>query len=97
MAANTPSVERATHQTQAGTDVDVVTFSYPGRTLCITNRGDVDLYWTYSSTSTPDDPTVGGADCYVVPAGAVRFFDQPAGFRVVKLIGTGMVYSAEVY
>jgi len=98
MAAQNWSVARSKSATQAGAFVDTVTFSYGGDTLQIINRGSVDIYWTYSSTSPAAVPTVGGDDCYLLPAGQSVSMQSAAGrVNQVALIGTGMVYTVQVF
>lgn len=100
MAANNKSVVKAAHLTQAGAStVDTVSFSRLGSNLMLTNRGAGDIYWCFASSGTAPTPTVGGDDCYVLPAGMQVAYDMDGGqIAQVKLISSAaMSYSAEVY
>jgi hypothetical protein len=94
MAANTPSVAKSTAQTQAGSFVDVVTFSYVGDLLWCDNRSStVNIWITYSRNSDPAATPSAGADgALYVPAGSFRSW--PVGKVVsVKLFGDAVAMS----
>ena len=72
----------------AADTVDTVTFDADMRAVRVSNDGDASLYYTCDGTV----PTVGGAKCYYVPAGAVSTEQPPtSGATVVKLIADDAV------
>jgi hypothetical protein len=76
------------HGTLVATTVTTVTLGQDWDYLEVVNRnGTAEIYFTVGGAT----PTVGGADCEVVPAaiGAVEVKVNAAGPTVVKLISAG--------
>lgn len=78
----------AAHGTLTISTVATVTLTAPGPTLLIVNRHATDpIYYTFSGSAAPANPTVGGDDTYCCPAGAGKLHKQGAfGSLIVKLI-----------
>jgi len=96
MAANVVTKARGYAGTQAGSFVDIVTFTDGRSRLLVDNtHATVNISFTIASTgSTAPTPTYLGDDTYYVPAGGFRSFTFEQGVGQVKLIGsgTGMTY-----
>ena len=109
MPANTLTPVSAVHNvTQAaGGTVDQVTFSRPGFTLWIYNRGASDItlvarpYTPAAAEGDPvrtlADPVALAVDTFVVPAGQAKSFTFQHAIDRIKLIaGASMTYDAEL-
>lgn len=87
----TYSVSKAKHSTLVATTIDSVTVGSAG-VIRIDNRsGTAEIYFTAGpASSPPPDPTVGGDNTMVVPAGIV-YYSHPVtpGSWIVKLISSG--------
>lgn len=80
--------QRATHQTIVAATVDTVTFGVDFNEVEVLNRsGSAEIYFTVDGTT----PTVGGTNCFVVPAAiSSAIVGVPTvGPTVVKLISSG--------
>lgn len=66
----TGSAKRVFHGTLVATTVDTITMSNLTASVQVDNRGSGDIFVTTDGTT----PTVGGAECYVVPANSNRVF-----------------------
>jgi hypothetical protein len=75
----------AVHATNAGSTVDVVTLAENYGTVEVLNRGTATL-WVLVDNAAHTNPTVGGDDCYVVPAGAARSIGVPEGVTVLRVL-----------
>ncbi len=99
MAANVVTKIRSYAGDQAGSFVDIVTFTASGDTLMIDNRSTtVHISFTYASgDSVAATPTYLGDNEFFVPAGAFRSYAIP-NVKSVKLIGstTAMSYVVAV-
>jgi hypothetical protein len=67
---------RVTSGTLVATTVADVTFATFYRWVKVTNRGTVDIFVRLDKVN----PTVGGDDCDVVPAGTSVVFSNPQGY-----------------
>ena len=89
----------AMHQTLGASTVDNVSLSHPGiSSITIVNRtGTSEIYVNVASgTVAPTAPTVGGANCWVIPAAICSLTIPSSGPVVVGLISAGaMTYSVE--
>jgi hypothetical protein len=99
----TVSAARATHKTLTANTVDIVTLTADRVELLeVANRNAAgEIYFTVgSAANVPADPTVGGDDTYMIPAGmAVRNLPVPDQQTdlVVKLISSAATaYSVRV-
>lgn len=96
----TPSGATAVHATLTASTVDTATLTAPNvPSVTVVNRtGTAEIYFTISSTAAGAvAPTVGGANCFVLPA-AICSLTVPisSGQVVVSLISSGtMAYSVE--
>lgn len=83
------TVATAKHLTLAASTVDSITFSVNPKTVEVLNRdGAAAIFFTVDGST----PTVGGDDCFAVPAaaGAALAVDAPSTTgTVVKLISAG--------
>lgn len=80
-------VDVAVHPTLAADTVDTVTLTRDWPAVLIRARGDQDIYYRTDGA----DPTVGGDDCRLVPAGLWVIVGLPTRSNVrdtVKLIAT---------
>lgn len=99
------SAVTAVHETLTASSVDEVTLTAPAAEVTVLNRtGTAEIYFTTGSADyPPGTPSVGGSNCYVMPAavGSVTVQVQPAdisvGALLVYLISSGAEsYSVEV-
>lgn len=83
----------ASHATLTASTVDTITFAADLEQIEVLNRdGAAEIYFKVGSKPEPPaDPTVGGADCYSIPAaiGSAKVSVQASGVTVVKLISSG--------
>lgn len=95
----TYSQATAAHETLTASTVDTVTLTQNGRSVTVVNRtGTSEIYFTAAvSPTTAATPTVGGANCWVLPASVSSLRLQlGTGSYNVALISSGtMAYSVE--
>jgi hypothetical protein len=87
----TGNAKRAYHSALVASAVDTITLNQGFEFVEIINRtGAAEIYYTLDGTTAP---TVGGADCYVIPAAITsRIRANPLGSRnttVVKVTSSG--------
>lgn len=92
----TYSVNRAKHATLTASTIDQVTVATAGIAEVMNRTGSSEIYFTVGTVASPPaDPTVGGDDCFVVPATLGSYVLERApsfateGPVVVKLISVG--------
>lgn len=80
--------QKATHQVLVAATVDVVNLAVQVDEIEVVNRdGAAEIYFTVDGSA----PTVGGANCFVLPAGvgSATVGVSASGNTVVKLISSG--------
>ena len=81
------------HGTLTASAVSTVTLNNSGAVEVVNRTGTAEIYFTVGlNGNSPATPTIGGNDCYVVPAGVCSYtveFPAGEGPIVVELISAG--------
>ena len=92
------SVDRAVHATLGLETVETVNLTEAGgRPIRIVNSGATDLYCTFgnSTNGLPADPTVGGANTFIVQAGKEITFNFGEVGQVKLIASLAVTFSVE--